>query len=81
MTIDMNVNPPTRLCKVGNELGYFHLWEQWFSVIGASALRGGHPAGQIGQVYGIVEFAGGVRRVDPTEIKFCDENALWEESE
>ena len=32
-----------------------------------------HPAGQIGQVYGIVEFKDGVRRVDPVSIKFCDE--------
>ena len=39
-------------------------------------IRGGHPAGQIGQVYGIVEFKDGVRRVDPASIKFCDkENA------
>ena len=30
-------------------------------------------AGQIGQVYGIVEFKDGVRRVDPVSIKFCDE--------
>lgn len=34
---------------------------------------GGHPAGQIGQIYGIVEFNDGVRRVDPVSIKFCDE--------
>ncbi len=27
----------------------------------------------IGQVYGIVEFKDGVRRVDPVSIKFCDE--------
>lgn len=71
--IDMNVNLPTRLCEVRGELGYFHLWEQWTNVIDASLLRGGHPAGQIGRVYGIVEFTDGVRRVDPTKIKFCDE--------
>lgn len=47
---------PTRLCEVKGELGYFHLWEQWSNVVGASLLRGGHHAGQIGQVYGIVEF-------------------------
>lgn len=51
----------TRLCEVSGELGYFHLWEY------------GYPAGQVGQVYGIVEFKDGVRRVDPTKIKFCDE--------
>lgn len=64
---------PTRLCEVKGELGYFHLWEQWSNVVDASLLRGGHPAGQIGQVYGIVEFKDGVRRVDPVSIKFCDE--------
>lgn len=63
----------TRLCEVKGELGYFHLWEQWSNVVDASLLRGGHPAGQIGQVYGIVEFKDGVRRVDPESIKFCDE--------
>lgn len=49
------------------------IWEQWSNVVDASLLRGGHPAGQIGQVYGIVEFKDGVRRVDPVSIKFCDE--------
>ena len=46
----------TRLCEVDGELGYFHCWEHWSNVIDASPLRGGHPGGQIGQVYGIVEF-------------------------
>lgn len=71
--LKMNVELPTRLCEVKGELGYFHLWEQWSNVVDASLLRGGHPAGQIGQVYGIVEFKDGVRRVDPVSIKFCDE--------
>lgn len=57
------VELPTRLCEVKGELGYFHLWEQWSNVVGASLLRGGH---HVGQVYG-------VRRVDPVSIKFCDE--------
>lgn len=75
--LKMNVDFPTRLCEVKGELGYFHLWERWSNVIDASPLRGGHPAGQIGQVYGIVEFKDGVRRVDPVSIKFCDEeNAI-----
>ena len=63
--LKMNVEFPTRLCEVKGELGYFHLWEQWSNVVDASLLRGGHPAGHIGQVYGIVEFKDGVRRVDP----------------
>lgn len=71
--LKMNFEFPTRLCEVKGELGYFHLWEQWSNVVDASLLRGGHPAGQIGQVYGIIEFKDGVRRVDPESIKFCDE--------
>lgn len=63
----------TRLCEVKGEFGYFHTWESWANVVDASLLRGGHPAGQVGQVYGIVEFGDGVRRVEPTSIRFCDE--------
>lgn len=48
--LKMNVEFPTRLCEVKGELGYFHLWERWCNVVDASLLRGGHPAGQIGQV-------------------------------
>lgn len=71
--INMNVELTTRFCEVKGELGYFHLWEQWSNVVDASPLRGGHSGGQIGQVYGIVEFRDGVRRVDLSSIKFCDE--------
>lgn len=63
----------TRLCQVDGELGYFHTWEHWSNVVDASPLRGGHPGGQVGQAHGIVEFKDGVRRVDPSKIKFCDE--------
>lgn len=75
--IKMNVEFPTRLCEVNGKLGYFHRWEQWSKVVDASPLRGGHPGGQNGQVFGIVEFEDGVRRVSPSSIKFCDEeNAI-----
>lgn len=47
-----------------------------------SAAGGGHPGGQIRQVYGIVEFKDGVWRIDPAKIKFCDdENAILAEME
>ena len=52
--IKMNVEFPTRLCEVNGKLGYFHRWEQWSKVVDASPLRGGHPGGQNGQVFGIV---------------------------
>ena len=54
----------TRLCEVNGELGYFHCWEHWANVIGASALRGGHPGGQVGQIYGIVEFPERIARLE-----------------
>ena len=74
---DITVKHELRLCKVMDELGYFHCWEQWANVVDASPLRGGHPGGQVGQVYGIVEFSDGVRRIEPTKIKFTDEDNMW----
>lgn len=62
-----------RLCKVDNELGYFHCWEHFSNPVPAGLTIGSPPAGIISYVSGIVEFEDGVRHVDPTEIKFCDE--------
>lgn len=74
---DIQIRYETRLCEVNGEIGYFHCWEHWANVVDASPLRGGHPGGQVGRVYGIVEFSDGVKRVDPVKIKFCDEtNAI-----
>lgn len=71
--LKMNLEWEKRLCKVDGELGYFHTWEQWSDVVEPSIMRGGHPGGSVSRVYGIVEFKDGVRRVDPYQIKFCDE--------
>ena len=65
MKMNMGINWGTRLCKVDDKLGYFHFWEQWSNVIGESPL--------IGQVWGIVEFPDGVKRINPTSIEFIDE--------
>lgn len=62
-----------RLCMVGNEYGYFHTWENRSEPIPASPMIGGAPAGVFSKTFGIVEFADGVRRVDPTDIFFCDD--------
>ena len=62
-----------RLCKVKNELGYFHCWEHYNEPVPAGLAIGSPPAGVISYVSGIVEFEDDIRRVDPTEIKFCDE--------
>lgn len=69
-------NQQLRLCKVLSvvgQLGYFHCWEQYSAVIEPSPLIGGHPGGTISQVHGIVEFPDGIRKVNPTDIVFCDE--------
>lgn len=62
-----------RLCKVNNELGYFHCWEHFSKPVPAGLTIGSPPAGVISYVSGIVEFDDGIRRIDPTAIKFCDE--------
>lgn len=67
----------TRLCKVGDKFGYFHTWEHYSKPLEASPLVGGAPAGVFSKVFGIVEFPDGVKRVDPTDIHFCDE---WSET-
>ena len=74
----------TRACEVDGRPGLFHIWEQWLH---REPLRGGNSCysrycgrsdgAPIGQVYGIVEFSDGVKRVDPVKIKFCDEDNVW----
>lgn len=71
-----------RLCKVEGKLGYFHTWEHYSRPVEASPLVGGAPAGVISQLFGIVEFTDGVKRVEPYMIHFCDEqNAILNDME
>lgn len=64
----------TRDCIVNNQFCIFHCWEQWSDVVAPSPMIGGHPGGQMSMIYGIVEFPdGSVKRISPTNIKFCDE--------
>lgn len=74
---DITVRPKIRLCTVDGEPGYFHCWEHFSQPIGASPFVGGAPAGVVSKVYGIVEFADGVRHVEPSTIKFCDETNTY----
>ena len=78
--MDVNICQETRLCKVGDEYGYFHTWEHYSKPLPASPLVGGEPAGVFSQVFGIVEFHDGVRRVDPTQIKFHDDVCIPKET-
>lgn len=77
---DITVKPKLRSCTVNGELGYFHCWEHFSHPVGASLFVGGPPAGVINKVYGIVEFADGVRHVEPSTIKFCDETNAYLQS-
>ena len=67
----------TRLCKVDKgwaaKFGYFHCWEHYADVLAPGLTVGSHPGGQYVRVYGIVEFEDGVERVNPSNIKFIDE--------
>lgn len=58
--LTMTLEQEKRYCEVDGKPGYFHTWEH-------------RKSARYAQVYGIVEFADGVRRVDPICIKFCDE--------
>lgn len=61
LEMEMVFKQERRLCTVRDVHGYFHTWEHYTTSYGQSG------------VYGLVEFADGVRRVDPMLIKFCDE--------
>lgn len=56
----------------------FHRWSHRSEVVGESALRGGHSAGQISATFAIVEYEDGtIHEVEPQNIRFVD-NAMSE---
>ena len=63
--LNWDIRWKTRDCEVDGRYGYFHMWEQYSDI----NVFGGTSA----QVYGIVEFAEGIERVDPSKIKFIDQ--------
>lgn len=80
--LSVQIELKSRLCQVGEKFGYFHAWEHYSKPLEASPLMGGAPAGVFSKMFGIVEFSDGVRRVDPSEIVFCDEeNEILSEME
>lgn len=70
---EIPIKQATRSCMVDGRPGVFHLWEQFSTVVSPSPMVGGPPGGVISNVYGIVEFSDGVKRVDPINIQFTDE--------
>lgn len=69
----MTIKFQTRLCTVDGKYGYFHIWEHYSKPQGANPTIGGAPAGVYSKIFGIVECEDGIHRVDPTNIKFVDE--------
>lgn len=57
----MQIEWKTRLCQVGEKLGYFHAWEHYSKPLEASPLIGGAPAGVFSKMFAVVEFSDGVR--------------------
>ena len=72
-SFEIPIKQHTRSCMVEGRPGVFHLWEQYSQPVQASPMIGGPPAGVVSYVNGIVEFADGVKRVDPCYIEFTDE--------
>lgn len=62
-----------RTCRYNDENYLFHCFEYRSSVVPPSIAVGGYPAGQISQVFALIEDeSGNIKRVDPTDIKFTD---------
>lgn len=62
-----------RTCRYKDENYLFHCFEQRSHIVSPSIAVGGHPGGQISQVFALIEDeSGNIKRVDPTEIKFTD---------
>ena len=59
-SFEIPIKQQTRSCMVEGRPGVFHLWEQY-------------SQGIVSHINGIVEFADGVKRVDPCYIEFTDE--------
>ena len=70
---DITVKKELGLCKVGEEFGYFHCWEQYGDVIFPGLTVGSNPGGQYSRMFDIVEFDDRVMRIEPSKIKFVDE--------
>lgn len=71
---EIEIKHETRLCKVNGKYGIFHLWEEQYTRPIIDELR--LIPTEIGsQVFSIVEFADCVKRVQPDEIIFCDEQS------
>lgn len=75
--LGMLVGIDYRPCFVNNKKqeikALFHCWSHRSEVVGESALRGGHPGGQISATFAIVEYEDGtIHEVEPQNVRFVD---------
>ena len=75
--LGMLVGIDYRPCFVNNKKqeikALFHCWSHRSEVVGESALRGGHPGGQISATFAIVEYEdGSVHEVNPQNVRLVD---------
>lgn len=65
-----------RPCFVKGKKALFHRWADRAQVVGESILKGGHPAGQLWEVFGIIEYEDGtINEAYPNEIRFIKEES------
>ena len=62
-----------RTCRYNDENYLFHCFEQRSHIVSASIAVGGHPGGQVSEVFALIEDEkGNFFRVDSTAIVFTD---------
>lgn len=47
---NITVTKELRLCKIDEELGYFHCWEQYGDIIFPGIMVGSNPGGQYSRI-------------------------------
>lgn len=80
----MNTNK-LRLCKVGQEIYWFHGFTQISQIVPPSLMRGGHGGGVVAGAYAVLERQDGtVELAEAQRVQFLDtakEFAKYEEEE
>lgn len=78
----MKLYSDLRPCLIdkGSTKALFHEWNHRSWIVPPSPLQGGHNGGIIGWDFAIVELAAGsIREVEPSEVRFVANKALFEE--
>lgn len=74
---EFTIKPELRLCTVNDEPGYFHCWEHFSEPTLVRLATKQEITIVSSHVNGVVEFHDRVERVNPEDIKFCDEENAY----